>query len=107
MQHPQLKEILNKVKQLFINLYKDKLEAIILYGSQARKDAKEFSDIDLLVILKSNINPYQEIDNTSKIIAQICLDYDVVISRHFISLEKYKNSKTPFIYNVEKEGIII
>jgi len=107
MNYSQLKPILQKLKQSLFGLYQDKLEAIILYGSQARGDAKEFSDIDLLVILKSNINPYQEIDNTSKIISQICLDYNVVISRHFISLDKYKNSKTPFIYNVEKEGIII
>lgn len=107
MKHPQLKEILNKVKQSFVNLYKDKLEAIILYGSQAREDAKEFSDIDILVILKSNINPYLEINNTSKIISKISLDYDVFISRHFISLDKFKNSSTPFLHNVKKEGIIV
>ncbi|WP_413174460.1 nucleotidyltransferase domain-containing protein [Anabaena azotica] len=36
-------------------LYQNQLEAIILYGSQAREDAKEFSDIDILVVLKSEI----------------------------------------------------
>jgi predicted nucleotidyltransferase len=107
MQHPQLTEILNKVKQSLVNLYQDQLETIILYGSQARQDAKQFSDIDILVILKSNVNPYQEINHTSQIIAQICLDYDVVISRHFISLDKFKNSNTPFLYQIRKEGIVV
>ena len=88
-------------------LYQDQLEAIILYGSQARKDAKEFSDIDILVILKSEINPYHEIDTTSQIISQICLEYDVVISRHFISSEKFNKENNPFLYNVKKEGIMI
>ena len=78
-----------------------------MYGSQAREDATEYSDIDILVVLKSTINPYDEIDKTSEIIADLCLEYDVVISRHFISSEKFNNQNTPFIYNVKKEGIMI
>ena len=78
-----------------------------MYGSQAREDATEYSDIDILVVLKSTINPYDEIDKTSEIIADLCLEYDVVISRHFISPEKFENQNTPFIYNVKKEGIMI
>ena len=107
MNRPQLQIILHKVKQSLSKFYPDQLEKIILYGSQAREDATEYSDIDILVVLKSAINPYDEIDKTSEIIADLCLEYDVVISRHFISSEKFENQNTPFIYNVKKEGIMI
>lgn len=107
MKKAKLTLILQEIKQSLLNFYQDQLEAIILYGSQAREDAKEFSDIDILVILKSEINAYHEIDKTSQIISGICLSYDVVISRHFISSEKFQNENTPFSYNVKKEGIII
>jgi predicted nucleotidyltransferase len=107
MQHPKLSQILADVKQSLITLYQENLEKIILYGSQARKDATQFSDIDILVILKPNINPYQEINKTGEIIAEICLKYDIVISRHFISLDKFKSSNTPFLYNIKKEGITL
>ena len=107
MNRLQLQIILQKVKQSLSKFYQDQLEKIILYGSQAREDATEYSDIDILVVLKSAINPYDEIDKTSEIIADLCLEYDVVISRHFISSEKFNNQNTPFIYNVKKEGIII
>jgi predicted nucleotidyltransferase len=107
MNRPQLQIILQKVKQSLSKFYQDQLEKIILYGSQARGDATEYSDIDILVVLKSAINPYDEIDKTSEIIADLCLEYDVVISRHFISSEKFENQNTPFIYNVKKEGIMI
>jgi len=107
MNRPQLQIILQKVKQSLRKFYQDKLEKIILYGSQARGDATEYSDIDILVVLKSTINPYDEIDKTSEIIADLCLEHDVVISRHFISSEKFESQNTPFIYNVKKEGIII
>ncbi|GBF82058.1 nucleotidyltransferase domain-containing protein [Aphanothece sacrum] len=107
MNKSHLKLILQEIKQCLLNFYKDQLNAIILYGSQAREDAKEFSDIDILVILKSDINPYHEIDQTSQIISEICLNYDVVISRHFISSTKFQTENNPFFYNVKKEGIIL
>ena len=47
----QLNLILQEVKQALQKLYQNQLEAIILYGSQAREDAKEFSDIDILVVI--------------------------------------------------------
>jgi predicted nucleotidyltransferase len=107
MQNQTLKMILDRVKQGFIAYYQDMLESVILYGSQARGDAKEDSDIDLLVILKSLVHPYEEIDKTTEFIAQICLDYDVVISWQFMSLDKFKNQDSPFLSNVKKEGVVV
>ena len=107
MKNENLDKIIFLVKQWFTEQYQDNLESIILYGSQAREDAKEFSDIDILVVLKSEINPYHEIDKTSQIISTICLNNDVVISRHFISSAKFENENTPFNYNVKKEGIFL
>lgn len=107
MRHPKLKQILNQVKLSFMSLYQEQLDKIILYGSQARKDALIDSDIDILVVLKANINPYQEIDRTGDIIAQISLNYDVVLSRHFVSLEQFNYGHNPFLQNVKKEGIVI
>ena len=106
MRKSNLKLILPEIKQAFISLYQDQLESIILYGSQARGDAREDSDIDILVVLKSAINPYKEIDRTSKMIAEICLKYDVLISRHFISSLTFNHQNNPFIHNIKKEGIL-
>ena len=107
MKNPQLNVILEKVKQGLNNYYQDQLEAIILYGSQARGDAQPDSDIDLLVILKNDINPFQEIDKTTEMIANICLEYDTVISWQFMNLAKFKNQISPYIQNVNQDGIFI
>jgi len=107
MQHPQLASILKAVKDYLKTLYPDRLESIILYGSQARLDSHCDSDIDILVVLDKLTNPYLEIDKTGDFIAHLCLEYDVVISRHFISAEKFISSQTPFLSNIRKEGIVI
>jgi uncharacterized protein len=105
MQHPNLTIIIKEIKDYFTSFYQDKLDRIILYGSQARKTANKYSDIDILIVLKNNINPYQEIDKTGIFVSNLCLKYDVVISRHFISQEKFSNNNTPFLFNIRQEGI--
>lgn len=107
MQHPELTVILQKVKQFLVSLYQERLQDVVLYGSQARQDSQLDSDIDLLVVLDALTSPYQEIDKTSQFIADLCLEFDVVISRHFISTEKYQTGNTPFLTNVKKEGILV
>ena len=107
MVNPQLAVILEKVKSKFQEYYQDQLASLILYGSQARGDAKQDSDIDLLVVLRNVINPYQEIDKTGDFIVDLCLDYDVVISRHFISLDAFQTQDSPFLANVKREGVLL
>ena len=107
MKHTQRDAILDSVKQYLQTHYGEQLKAVILYGSHAREDAHEFSDIDILVVLDAPINPYREIDHTSEFMAQLCLDNDVVISRHFISSEKFQNASNPFLQNIRNEGILV
>lgn len=107
MQHPQLDAILTAVKDYLKTLYPDRLQSIILYGSQARADSRVDSDIDILVVLDKLTNPYLEIDKTGDFIAHLCLEYDVVISRHFISVEKFISSQNPFLSNIKKEGVMV
>ena len=107
MQHPKLDAILNALKDYLKILYPDRLQSIILYGSQARSDSHFDSDIDILVVLDKLTNPYLEIDKTGDFIAHLCLEHDVVISRHFISAEKFISSQNPFLSNIRKEGVMI
>jgi len=44
-----VKELVDELKKL----YGDNLSRVILYGSKARGDATEDSDIDILVVLKN------------------------------------------------------
>ena len=52
-----LKPILTRLKKELTDLYGDRLQHLTLFGSQARGDAEPGSDIDVLVVLKSPVNP--------------------------------------------------
>ena len=86
-----IKPILNEIKRELQELYGDRLAYITLYGSQARNEATPDSDIDILVVLHSKVEPCTEISNTGEIISKISLQYDTVVSCLFINEKEYIN----------------
>lgn len=80
---------------------------IILYGSKARKDYEEFSDIDVLVLLDMEINNSLEEEIFSSAF-QLELKYDVIFGIIVYS-KKFWNSNLgkamPLHWNVDKDGI--
>ncbi|WP_240922535.1 nucleotidyltransferase domain-containing protein [Thermococcus sp. 9N3] len=50
----ELLEILREMKEKLIEILGDDLVEVILFGSYARGEAKEDSDVDVLVVLREN-----------------------------------------------------
>jgi uncharacterized protein len=102
-----LLSILNQLKQGLTDLYGDRLLHLTLFGSQARGDAEAGSDIDVLVVLKSPINPGEEVKRTGKVVADISLHYDVVISCLFMDETLYQTRNGSLLRNIRKEGVLL
>ncbi|GBU21013.1 nucleotidyltransferase [Fibrobacteres bacterium R8-0-B4] len=85
-----------------------KLEKVILFGSYARGDYHEWSDIDIMVL--ADILP-EEVDETRKKIRSfmnyIELEYDVIVSLSMVCSRNYYQyiNVLPFYINVQKEGV--
>jgi predicted nucleotidyltransferase len=103
----ELKQILDEVTEALKNLYQNNLVEIILYGSYARQDYDENSDIDLLVVLKEIKSVGQEIDRIVNAIYDINLKYNTLVSVVPISYTDYKKLNSPLLLNVRKEGVQI
>jgi len=86
-------------------LYGKKLKNIILYGSWARGEATEDSDIDIAIVFEGKIIPGKEIDRMIEIITEINLKYGVLISIYPVSEADFLNLKSPLLINIRKEGI--
>ncbi len=93
-----------------MNIFGDKLKAVILYGSYARGDFDSERDIDIMVLLDLPEERMAEARKKMRHIADyLDLKYDCVISSVFQSYDSFENYKSasPFYQNVEKDGVLI
>lgn len=61
----KLQTVLEKVKTASEQLYGDKLEKIILYGSYARGENTKESDIDIMIILNCDAEEIKELRSST------------------------------------------
>ena len=99
-------------KQLAIYFAKSlnhpEIEKIILYGSVARGDDSEGSDIDILIIIKKSEDELDIKDHVSTKVMEIVYKYMEYISAQIIPIDHYKKYKDFSFYStVDREGIII
>ena len=95
-----------EIAREFANAIKsDYIIKIILFGSVARGDDREESDIDVLIV--SN-NPIEIDDIIADEVAWIMYDKNELISAHVMSEELFNRTKSfSFLTNVLKEGVLI
>lgn len=79
---------------------------VILFGSQARGDARDDSDWDILVLLdKTRVSP-MDIDEVAYPLRELGWDYGETINTVLYTKEEWnRDTASPFYENVTKEGI--
>jgi predicted nucleotidyltransferase len=90
------------------NLFGNKLSEVILFGSYARNQQDEESDIDIMVLVKEDqlsLKAYTQ--SIAEIVTDINLQYDVVLSVVLQSTDEFEEYKTvlPFFMNIQREGV--
>ena len=102
---PAVRAALRDVKKKLSDLYGDRLDSIYLYGSYARGDYGADSDLDLLVVLRGEVNPWQEVTRVSGILSEICLKHDVLISSYAVPEIWLRERQSPLLQNIRREGV--
>ncbi|ASJ11947.1 nucleotidyltransferase domain-containing protein [Thermococcus thioreducens] len=105
IQREELEKILREVKSRLQEILGDDLVEVILFGSYARGEAREDSDVDVLVVVK-RWPSVEELEGIGKLSAGLVLKYGVVFSL-IPYVENPKMSSDPLIWNVSTEGIRI
>lgn len=101
------KEAIRLFKERLEELYGERLVAVVLYGSCARGEEDEESDVDLLVLLKDIDDFWKEVHTIAEIEAQIheLFDYQVLLSAIPARAKDFHEKETPIFINARKEGI--
>ena len=104
----QLNTILSAIGDLAKQTFGKKLHALVLYGSYARGDFDEQSDVDVMLLVdekREALSSFRE--PFVRLCADLGLRYDLVIVatlQDTATFEQYRKV-LPFYQNVEREGV--
>lgn len=104
--NPVVNDFLNKIKILL----DERLKKVILYGSYARGDYNESSDIDIMILTDFSNDEIEEYrDKISDIAFDIELSTGYIISPVIRNIETFnvRTNYIPFYHNVESEGVVL
>jgi uncharacterized protein len=107
MDKKSLDELLADLKVGLIGIYGECLKGLYLYGSYARAEADEESDVDILVVLEQFDSYAREVDRTGQRASDLSLKYGITVSQVFMRQAEWLEGDTPFLSNVREEGILL
>jgi uncharacterized protein len=102
-----IKELLKKFKKGLVQLYGSRLKGVYLYGSYARGDFEQWSDLDVLVVLDTFERSPLELKRTSQLVGDLSLEYLITISPVFLREQEWSMGDKPLLRNVRAEGVAI
>lgn len=80
---------------------------VILFGSEARGDARPDSDIDLLILIDGEAVPVEIEKEIIGVLSDLTVQTGIIISSIILPRNKWENRdiKSPFYFTVMNEGI--
>lgn len=106
--HNDLKNILQEINKIYKDIYAESLIKVILYGSYARGDYDNESDIDIAAIVQGEREIIQkQLKQVWEVSSELELKYETIISPTAIPYEEFEKYKEdlPYYRNIGKEGI--
>ncbi|MEN6413436.1 MAG: nucleotidyltransferase domain-containing protein [Veillonellales bacterium] len=107
-QKSRVTTIMNEIVDSMKNIFGDKLRQVILFGSYARGEQEEYSDMDIMVLVNLNdqeLNPYN--NAIADIMTDISIKYGVlpaIIDKNYEHFHHWVPF-LPFYQNVKAEGV--
>jgi uncharacterized protein len=100
-----IQKLLAELKKGLKKLYGNRLTRLYLYGSYARGDQREGSDLDILVVLTDFERAPVELERTDDLMGELSLKYLITISPAFMREKDWLAADKPLLRNVRVEGV--
>lgn len=101
-------DALRTFKGRLLDALGDRFYSMVVYGSVARGDATEDSDIDVLVLGKDGRAREKVLDVAHKVDFEN--DYETFITPIYLTMEEFEHRikvGSPFIFTILKEGVVL
>ena len=104
----QIDDIMNEIVNNMKNIFDKNLRQVILFGSYARGEQEEYSDIDVMVLVDFSDEELRQYNNAiAEITTDISIKYGIhpsIIDKNYQHFHKW-SPYLPFYRNVKTEGV--
>lgn len=104
---PTIQKIARELRTRLEELYGDRLHEVVLYGSYARGEATEASDVDVMVVLEGEVDAWTELHRMAGPVYDLELETEEMITLYPISRAEFEQKEHPLLINVHREGVTI
>jgi len=101
----QVPEVVHEFRRRLEALYGERLRDVILYGSYARGEADDGSDIDVLVVLDDFGDRRAERKRIERIACELSFEHELLLAATVARDEEYRRRRSPLLLNVRREGV--
>lgn len=104
-----IEHVKKRVPLLVMNKFQNDLKKVILYGSCARGDYTEDSDIDIALITESSGGTGSYNSVLAEISTQIAMETYAVVNFVCLNAEDYDDKKSwyPYYKSIDREGVVL
>ena len=100
-------QLLESIKHRLEDVYGDRLRGVVLYGSHARGEAEEDSDIDLMVLLDGPVAFGEELRKIIRTLYPLQLEIIHPVHATPVDIDVYEAGEFALYRNAKTEGILL
>ncbi len=102
----KIKNILDELRSGLSKVYGERLKGVFLYGSYARGEQGDESDLDILVVLSNFTGSYgTEVTRSGQLASDLSIKYGVSVSRVFVKADDWEHGDSAFLAGVRQDAI--
>ena len=102
-----MRTLIQEIEKRIKYHYGERFQGLILYGSMARGEADDSSDMDLLVLLSQPLNYFQELREIIDILYPVQLEADILISAKPAAVEEFEAGQIELYRTAKREGLAL
>ena len=100
-------ELNREIKGRLATAYGARLKGVMIYGSDARGEASEDSDIDVMVLLDGPVNLWEDIKTGVEATYDLAVELGRPIHPDPVDWEEFRKGEFALYRNVKREGIAL
>jgi uncharacterized protein len=96
--------ILKRYRATLSEIYGERLERVVLFGSRARGNARPDSDYDIAIFLKALPDRWAELDRLAKLRVEFLDETDAFFDTKPYAADAYLE-RSPLMHEIRQEGL--